>query len=81
VISAVKAKIPEVGELQVPFRGWFHAQTGMNLDLNGARPDFPIDLTPADQDAGRDPQLEKALELVCEQVRKAASPVRPVIRQ
>jgi Tol biopolymer transport system component/C-terminal processing protease CtpA/Prc len=81
VISAVKAKIPGVGELQVPFRGWFHAKTGVNLDLNGAQPDFPVNLTPADQDGGRDPQLEKALELVRGQVREAAAPVRPVFRQ
>ena len=64
VISAVKSTIPEAGELQVPFRGWFSAETGKNLDLNGAKPDFPVDLTPADQDAGRDPQLAKALELL-----------------
>lgn len=61
VISAVKSTIPDVGELQVPFRGWFHAGTGGNLDLNGAKPDHPVDLTPADEDAGRDPQLEKAM--------------------
>lgn len=81
VISAVKAKIPDVGELQVPFRGWFHARTGANLDLNGAQPDFPVNLTPANQDAGRDPQLEKALEVIREEMRKAGSPVRPIFRQ
>jgi tricorn protease len=81
VISAVKAKIPGVGELQVPFRGWFHAKTGVNLDLNGAQPDFPVTLTPADEDGGRDPQLEKALELVRRQVREAGDSVRPVFRQ
>jgi tricorn protease len=81
VISAVKAKITDVGELQVPFRGWFHARTGMNLDLNGAQPDLSVNLTPADQDAGHDPQLEKALEVIREEVRKAGSPVRPVFRQ
>jgi tricorn protease len=81
VISAVKTKIPEVGELQVPFRGWFHAKTGMNLDLNGAHPDFAINLTPAEQDAGRDPQLEKALLVIREEVRKAANPVGPIFRQ
>ena len=64
VISAVKSTIPDVGELQVPFRGWFHAGTGVNLDRSGAQPDYPVDLTPADEDAGRDPQLEKALEVL-----------------
>jgi tricorn protease len=64
VISAVNATIPDVGELQVPFRGWHHAGTGRNLDLNGAPPDHPVDLTPADEDAGRDPQLAKAIEVL-----------------
>lgn len=64
VISAVKANIPDVGELQVPFRGWFDATTGRNLDLNGAQPDVPVPFGPDDEDAGRDPQLEAALEVL-----------------
>lgn len=39
VISAVSISIPEVGELQIPFRGWFHAETGKDLELNGAVPE------------------------------------------
>ena len=64
VISAVKTTIPDVGELQVPFRGWYHIESRKNLDLNGAQPDHRVEQTPADEDAGRDPQLEKALELL-----------------
>lgn len=64
VISAIKVTIPDAGELQVPFRGWFQTGTGKNLDLNGAVPDFPVGLTPADENAGRDPQLEKAVEVL-----------------
>lgn len=62
VISAVKTRIPDGGELQVPFRGWYQTESGVNMDEHGAQPDIRVDLTPADQDAGRDPQLEKALE-------------------
>lgn len=68
VISAVKVSIPDAGELQVPFRGWFHAGSRRNLDLNGAVPDFPMGLTPADEAQGRDPQLEKALEVLLDRV-------------
>ncbi len=64
VISAVKTVIPDAGELQIPFRGWFQTGTRMNLDSNGAVPHFPVDLTPRDEVAGRDPQLEKALEVL-----------------
>ncbi len=77
VISAVKVNIPDVGTLQVPFRGWFHAATGEDLDLNGAVPDHLVPMTPADQHAGRDPQLARALELLREQVDAAPPPVEP----
>lgn len=62
VISAVGIRIPEVGELQIPFRGWFDAETGRDLELNGAVPDVIVPLTPADEVADRDPQLEAAIE-------------------
>ena len=64
VISAIKTTIPDVGELQVPFRGWHHAETGGNYDKMGAQPDFMMDLTPVDESGGCDPQLEKALEVL-----------------
>ncbi len=64
VISAVKTTIPDVGVLQVPFRGWFNFGTGQNLDSRGAQPDYMVESTPADQAAGHDPQLIKALELL-----------------
>lgn len=66
VISAVKVMIPDAGELQVPFRGWYLKKSGENLDLNGARPDYPISLTPDDEAHGLDPQLSKALEVLKE---------------
>ncbi len=64
VISAVNTAIPDAGSLQVPFRSWFLTKTGENLDLNGAIPDHPVDLGPADEDEGTDPQLLRAIEVV-----------------
>jgi len=64
VISAVNVTIPDVGVLQVPFRSWFLTETGDNLDLNGAVPDNPVDLGPAEEDGGHDPQLQRAIEVV-----------------
>ncbi|RYD20419.1 MAG: hypothetical protein EOP88_15100 [Verrucomicrobiaceae bacterium] len=64
VISAVKATIPDGGELQVPFRGWYLSPSGKNLDLNGATPDHPVEFTPDDEAAEKDPQLAKALEVL-----------------
>jgi len=77
VISAVKVTIPDTGVLQIPFRGWFHAGTGMDLDLNGAVPEHPVPLTPADEAAGRDPQLAAALEILRAQIRGLPQPVEP----
>lgn len=81
VISAVKVSIPDVGVLQVPFRGWFQAASGENLDLNGARPDFPVQLTPADENIGSDPQLEKAIEILKKSMAEIPAPVAPRVRR
>ena len=64
VISAVNTSIPDVGVLQIPFRGWYREKDGLNYDLGGAVPDFDIDLTPAVEDSEQDPQLKKALEIL-----------------
>ena len=64
VISAVSVKIPEVGDLQIPFRGWYDVETGKDLELNGAVPDVLVDLGPADQVMDRDPQLDEAIRLL-----------------
>ncbi len=61
VISAVGVTIPEVGELQIPFRGWFHVDTGQDLELNGAVPDVLVPLLPGAETEGKDPQLAEAI--------------------
>ena len=71
VISAVDESIPDLGCLQVPFRGWFQATTGEDLDGRGALPEHPVALGPADEAAGRDPQLERALVVLRESLAKA----------
>jgi tricorn protease len=68
VISAVGVRIPEVGELQIPFRGWFHAETGQDLELNGAVPDVVVPFLPEDQAKGSDPQLEAAVKVLEQEV-------------
>ncbi len=61
VISAVTIRIPEVGELQIPFRGWFHVDSGRDLELNGAVPDVIVPIGPAEQMNDIDSQLAAAL--------------------
>lgn len=64
VISAVSSTIPDIGKVQVPFRGWFLAESGLNLDLNGAQPDYAVHVSPVDESSGRDPQLAEAIEIL-----------------
>ncbi len=65
------------GYIRLPFRGWYvwgdekhpernhKNQEGVH-ELAGCIPDYVVDLTPADQLHGRDPQLKKAVELALE---------------
>ncbi|MEI6654344.1 MAG: S41 family peptidase [Verrucomicrobiota bacterium] len=75
VITAVDEPIPDLGKLQIPFRGWFDATTGTDLEMLGAVPLFPVAFGPADEAAGRDPQLARALEIMRETLAKAPAPV------
>ncbi len=67
------------GYVRLPFRGWYvwgdETNPGRNHknqegvhELEGCLPDFEVDLTPADRLHGRDPQLDKAIELMLEAV-------------
>lgn len=80
VISAVSISVPEVGELQVPFRGWFHADTGRDLELNGAIPDVIVPITPAEQAEGSDPQLDAALRVLREEIAAKGGEVPPSLK-
>lgn len=80
VISAVDVKIPEVGELQIPFRGWFHAKTGKDLELNGAVPDVLVPMMPEDEIRSSDPQLKAAIQVLVEEVKNTAKPAEPRLK-
>lgn len=81
VISAIPVKIPEVGELQVPFRGWFDVRTGEDLELNGAVPDVIIGMEPGDQAEGRDPQMAAAMEILSKEIAAKMPPLKARIKQ
>jgi tricorn protease len=77
VISAVSVQIPELGDLQVPFRGWFDVDTGVDLDLNGAVPDVKVPMLPSDEAAGHDSQLAAALEVLKKEISEEKEEVEP----
>ncbi|MCX6875657.1 MAG: S41 family peptidase [Verrucomicrobia bacterium] len=68
VVSALDETIPDLGRLQVPFRRWFDARTGEDLERHGAVPEHPVPHGPADDAAGQDPQLQRALEVLRETI-------------
>ncbi|QTN31811.1 PD40 domain-containing protein [Akkermansiaceae bacterium] len=81
VISAVPVSIPDMGELQVPFRGWFDSKSGRDLELNGAVPDVLVPLGPDDQAAGRDTQLSAAISVLSKDIAGRPAPVDAKIKR
>lgn len=65
VISTGSAAIMDVGSLRLPFRGWYVLETGQDMELNGAKPDYIVWPQPGDK---TDRQLEKAVEVLRQEV-------------
>jgi tricorn protease len=75
--------LPELidgGEVSVPNRGFFNPVRGAwDIENRGVAPDVEVELLPEDWRQGRDPQLEKAVTLALEALRRrpAAKPRMP----
>lgn len=69
VISTGATQIMDAGMLRLPFRGWFLANDGQDMELNGAVPDVVIWNQPGEMPAGKDVQLEKAVETLAADVK------------
>jgi len=63
VIATSEQNLFDYGEVRRPHVGSF-LPDGTNMEGNGAKPDVEVDLTPADIAAGRDPQLDAALDVL-----------------
>jgi tricorn protease len=68
VISTGSSNIMDVGVLRLPFRGWYGIESGQDMELNGAEPDITIWPQPGEPARGIDSQLDKAIELLAEDV-------------
>ncbi|HSE32941.1 MAG TPA: S41 family peptidase [Pyrinomonadaceae bacterium] len=65
------------GRVQLPNRAAYDPSgTTWGIENVGVAPDFDVEITPADVMAGRDPQLEKAIEVALAQVSKT-QPIVP----
>jgi tricorn protease len=60
-IATHDVNLLDYGTFRIPGRGWFLFD-GSDMENNGAKPDTEVDLTPADEEAGRDPQLDAAVK-------------------
>ncbi|GAA5494122.1 tol-Pal system protein TolB [Rubritalea halochordaticola] len=73
VISAGQVNVLGYGSLRYPFRGWFVIDSGKDMELNGAKPDFEIWPMPGEIPAGIDHQLEKAVEVLTKEIKDKPS--------
>ena len=74
-IGATAYDLIDGGSLQVPDWGWYDPQTGKWIVENrGVTPDYELEILPPAWRAGRDPQLEKAVELAMEALKKTKIP-------
>jgi tricorn protease len=67
------------GSISAPNLAIWTPEEGYIVENEGVPPDIEVEQTPADVIAGRDPQLEKAIEVIMEELKKnpQATPARP----
>ena len=71
VIGTGAYRLIDGGSIRTPGTGLWNIN-GQNLENFGVPPDFNVDNTPADFLAGRDAQLEKAVEVLKDDLKKGA---------
>ncbi|MGJ8695898.1 MAG: S41 family peptidase [Verrucomicrobiaceae bacterium] len=81
VISTGSTNILGLGRMRLPFRGWFLVNDGQDMELHGAVPHHIVDLSPNDLPSGRDPQLQRAIEVLKQEVtEKSRNLPKPIYR-
>lgn len=65
VISTGAAGLIDGSMVRTPFRGW-HLPDGTDMENNGTEPDLRVEMEPADEAAGKDPQIEAAVKELLE---------------
>lgn len=77
-IGASTHNLLDGGSIRVPDWGWYDPAAGTWLVENrGTTPDVVVENTPADWRRGRDPQLERAVAIALEQLKKRGAPPPP----
>ncbi len=78
VISTSSRKVLDVGEIRMPHRGWFVVGDGRDMEMQPCVPDIIVENAPEDVPAGRDPQLERAVEELLKDIESGAEDAHPV---
>lgn len=60
-------KLPDGSEVKVTVARWY-TPSGMNIDKQGIEPDIKVEISQPDQDVGRDPQKDKAYDIIRGQI-------------
>jgi tricorn protease len=81
VISTGAAMIMDAGMLRLPFRGWYKASDGEDMELNGAVPDFVVWPEAAYVRPEQDPQIAKAVEVLAADVQAWKTRPQPTLRK
>jgi tricorn protease len=80
VISTGAGSILDLGTIRIPLRGWFVIDTGEDMEMNGAKPDIEIWPAPEEMANGLDRQLDKAVEVLLEDVQAFEARPKPALR-
>jgi tricorn protease len=81
VISTGATTIMDVGTLRLPTRGWYVLSTGEDMELNGAVPHYTVWPEPGQFAAGKDAQVEKAVEVLLADVKAWNDRPQPKLRK
>jgi tricorn protease len=81
VISTGATTIMDVGTLRLPTRGWYVLNTGEDMELNGAVPQYVVWPEPGQFAAGKDAQVEKAVEVLLADVKTWNDRPQPKLRK
>ncbi len=81
VISTGSTTIMDIGTLRLPTRGWYVLDTGEDMELNGAVPHYIVWPQPGQLAAGKDVQIEKAVEVLQADVKTWNDRPQPKLRK
>jgi tricorn protease len=70
VISTGGTTLIDGSWFRIPFRGWYVEGTMANMEKVGAEPDYIVEVEPGDVARGIDRQLQKAVEVLMEDLRQ-----------